>query len=101
MTKACVRQTSTRKLLGVRKPKKVRKHPIDYLRSKARRELQILCEDDSDVEYEDRDYYDETNGLHIDEEWFKQFCHKCGYDRDEERGRCMACKAKYINFFKK
>jgi len=74
----------------------LRKNPIDYLTSEACENLCILCEDDSDEE--NPDYYDETNGLPIDEDWFELFCHKCGFDR-EIRGKCMACKTDFINFF--
>ena len=72
----------------------LRKNPIDYLTSEACENLCILCEDE-DME----EYYDETNGLPIDEDWFELFCHKCGYDRETEQGKCMACETDFINFF--
>jgi len=70
-----------------------------HITDKARGNLDVLCGDDDDEK--DKDYYDETNGLPIDEEWFERFCHKCGFDRETEQGKCMACGSKYINFFKK
>ena len=75
-----------------------RKNPIDYLTTEACGNLCILCEDDSDEE--DPDYYDETNALPIDEEWHDWFCYKCGFDREEEQGKCMSCGSEFINFFK-
>ena len=77
----------------------VRKNPIDYLAPEACGNLCLLCEDDSDVDDADLEYYDETNGLNIDEDWFELFCHKCGYDRETEQGRCMKCESEFINFF--
>ena len=74
-----------------------RKTPIDYLTTEACGNLIITCDDDSDEE--NPDYYDETNDLPIDEEWHELFCYKCGYDREVELGKCMACEAEYINFF--
>ena len=72
-----------------------KKNPIEYLSEEALENLHI-CYDSCE---EDIDYYDETNGLNIDEEWFDDFCHECGFDREEKRGVCMACGSSFKNFF--
>lgn len=85
------------------KKKLVFKNPIEYITPKALAQLCITTDDDQDDPY--ADWYDETNGLSIDEEWFEHFCHACGYDREDpdddcKPGKCIDCNTEYINFFK-
>lgn len=81
--------------------KRCKKNPVDFLQKEARHNILTICEDDDDIEHADRDYWDATNGITIDEDWFKLFCHKCGYDREIEEGICSACECAYVNFFAK
>jgi len=73
--------------------------PFWYLSALAWGNLDTVCEDDPDEKCPD--YYDDTNGYPIDEEWHTLFCYKCGCARDEDDPelKCIDCGAKYINFW--
>ena len=96
-----LREQRMARKLEARRQRAKKQNPIKYIRPEALAELCITTDDPNDS---NADWFDETNCLSIDEEWFKYFCHACGYDRkneDNTPGPCMNCKAEYINYFEK
>jgi hypothetical protein len=107
---AAMPETAKRKLRFSEQPEQAKKkrkkskiNPVDYLEEEARQNIIIICEDaNSDIEtkHEDREYYDDTHGCTIDQDWFGYYCHKCSGSREEYEGLCEYCDEPFKNFFK-